>query len=141
MIDNAQIQIDLIAAIKSEATITDLLHSIAEVREANFMGADFRYPTIRARIDNHSPIISADPCDHSVVSFSILCYAEDASSLVCQQVAAAVNNFFHRKHLTGTGYVIRRIRSAGLGGAGAVGRNIWMVNCAFAGSVRPTTAS
>ncbi|MHA2135896.1 MAG: hypothetical protein ACW99J_18720 [Candidatus Thorarchaeota archaeon] len=141
MIDNAQIQTDVVAAIKAESTITSLLHSSAEVREANFMGADFRYPTIRVRIDNHSPINNIDPCDHSVVSFSILCYTEEASSLTCQQLAAAVNDFLHRKHFTGTGYVIRRIRSAGLSGAGAVGQNIWMVNCAFAGTVRPTTAS
>ena len=141
MIDNAQIQIDLIAALIAESTITTLLQSSAEVREANFMGADFRYPTIRVRIDNNSPINEADPCDHSVVTFSILCYTEEASSLTCQQLATAVNNFFHRKHLTGTGYVIRRIRSGGLSGAGAVGRNIWMVSCAFVGTVRPTTAS
>jgi len=140
MIDTAQIQIDLVAALKAETTITTLLHSSAEVREASFMGADFRYPTIRIRIDNHSPINNADPCDHSTLAFSILCYAEDASSLVCQQLAAAVNDFLHRKHFTGTGYVIRRIRSAGLSGAGPIGQQTWMVTCAFAGTIRPTTA-
>lgn len=141
MIDSAQIQIDLIAALKAEATIINLLQSSAEIREAFYMGADFGYPAIRVKIDNHSPINSADPCDHSVVSFSILCYTEEASSLTCQQLAAVVNDFLHRKHFTGTGYVIRRIRSAGLSGAGAIGRNIWMVTCAYAGTVRPTTAS
>ena len=141
MIDNAVIQADLITALKAEATITDLLTSSAEIREANFMGADFGYPAIRVRIESNSPVNQADPCDHSELTFTVFCYTEEASSLTCQQLAAAVNDFLHRKHFTGTGYVIRRLRSGGLSGPSPVGRNIWMVMCPYGGTVRPTTAS
>lgn len=141
MIDNAVIQADLITALKAETTITDLLTSSAEIREAYFMGSDFGYPAIRVRIENNSPVNQADPCDHSELTFTVFCYTEEASSLTCQQLADAVNNFLHRKHFTGTGYVIRRLRLAGLSGPSPVGRNIWMVMCPYGGTVRSTTAS
>lgn len=141
MIDNAQIQEDLVALLKAETSITDLLASTNEVREANFMGADFRYPTLRVKIENNSPFDSADPCDHSSVVFTILCYTEQASSKTCQDLAAAVNSFLHRRFVNGTGYKIPRIRSSGLSGAGPIAQNTWMVRCGFVGNVRPTTAS
>lgn len=138
MIGNAQIQEDLVALLKAESTIIDLLASASEVREANFMGADFRYPTIRVKIESNSPFDSADPCDHSSVVFSILCYAEEASSKSCQDLAAAVNTFLHRRFITGTGYKIPRLRSSALSGASAIDQNTWMVRCGFVGNVRPT---
>jgi len=139
MIDNAQIQEDLVSLLKGEMTITNLLASANEVREANFMGADFSYPTIRVKVENSSPFDSADPCDHSSVVFSVLCYTEEASSKTCQNLAAAVNDYLHRKFITGTGYIIARLRSSGLGGAGAIDQNTWMVRCGFVGNVRPTS--
>jgi hypothetical protein len=141
MIDNAIIQADLIAAIKAETTITSLLSTAAEIREASFMGADFAYPAVRVRIENNSPVNQADPCDHSELTFTVFCFTEEASSLTCQQLAAAVNNFFHRKYLTGTGYVICRIRSGGLSGPSPIGAETWMNMCQYGGTVRPTTAS
>lgn len=141
MIDNSQIQEDLVTLLKAEASVTDLLASGSEVREANFMGADFSYPTLRVKIENNSPFDNVDPCDHSSVIFSIICYSEEASSKSCQDLAAAVNSFLHRRFITGTGYKIPRLRSSGLSGAGAIDQNTWMVRCGFVGNVRPSVAS
>ncbi|HDZ25461.1 hypothetical protein LCGC14_1274950 [marine sediment metagenome] len=138
MIGNAQIQEDLVTLLKAELSVTSLLASSAEVREASFMGGDFSYPTLRIKVENNSPFDNADPCDHASVVFSILCYSEEASSKSCQDLAAAVNNFLHRRFITGTGYKIPRLRSSGLGGPGPIDQNTWMVRCGFVGNVRPT---
>lgn len=140
MIDNHQLQIDLIALLKAETTITSLLKTVDEVREHQYMGKTFGIPAVRVHIAANTPHITREQCDQSTVNFSILCYAEEASSKVAQQLAQAVNDFLHRKDIAGTGYH-GFIYSNGLGSPEVVGMEptLWRVTCGYFMNVYPTS--
>ena len=140
MIDNHQHQIDLIALIKAEPTITSLLKTADEVREHQYMGKKFGVPAIRVHISANTPHITRENCDHSTVNFTILCYAEEASSKISQQLAAAVNDFLHRKDFAGIGYRAF-VYSTGLGSPEVVGSEptLWRVTCGYFMNVYPTS--
>lgn len=139
MIGNDVIQADIVALLKGDSTITDLLASASEVREANYMGPDWNYPTLRVAIDTQTPRVDSQECDHSILNFRILVFSDKPSSLEAQQIATAVNNFFHNRHVTGTGYFMRRVVSAGLSGPTPAGEFRWFVQCQFRANVYPTS--
>ena len=138
MIDTWQILADLISALRGESTITSLLASAQEVREINYMGDEFGFPAIRVRIDTHEPMRGTEPCDNSIAIFSIFVYTEDASSLLCQQVTAAVKSFLHRSQLAGTGYNIATILSTGISAPAPTGPQTWMQRSGYRGNVYPS---
>jgi len=139
VIDNHQVQIDLIALLKAETTVTSLLKTVEEVREHQYMGKGYGVPAVRVHIAPNTPHLARAQCDHSTVNFSILCYDEEASSKKVQQLAAAVNVFLHKKDFAGTGYH-GWIYLSNLGSAEVVGMEptLWRVTCGYFMNIYPT---
>jgi len=140
MIDNHQIQVDLVTLLKGETTVTGLLKTTDEVREHQYMGKKYGVPAVRVHIASNTPHITRDRCDQSTANFMILCYAEEASSKVSQQLAKAVNDFLHEKDFAGTGYHAF-IYSNGLGSPEVVGSEpaLWRVTCGYFMNIYPTS--
>lgn len=138
MIDTWRILADLIAALRGKATVTSLLDSATEVREINYMGDEFGYPAIRVRIDTHEPMRGPEPCDNSIAIFSIFVYTEDASSLTCQEITAAVKDFLHRSQLAGIGYNIATILSTGISAPAPTGPQTWMQRSGYRANIYPS---
>lgn len=139
MISDHEIQEDMITLLQGEATVTDLLHSAEEVREHQYMGKAYRAPALRIHIAANVPHIPRQQCDHSTVNFSVLCYTEEDSSKRVRILAKAVNNFLHRKDISGNGYHAW-VYSTGLGTPEVVGSEptLWRVTCAYFMNVYPS---
>lgn len=140
MISDHEVQLDLIALLKAETSITALLASSSEVREHQYLGKSFNVPALRIHIASNTPHIPRQQCDHSTVNFSVLCYTEDASSKNVRLLAKAVNDFLHRKDIAGTGYHAW-IYSSGLGTPEVVGMEptLWRVTCTYFLNAYPTS--
>jgi len=136
---NDVIQIDLMALLNGEATITDLLDADEKVREAYFQSKDIAYPQVRVSIMSNDPYNDRDQCEHSSVLFAIRCFAEDSSSGTCQVLGAAVTNFLHKKFITGTGWK-GWSRLSSLTGPATIREHLWRVEAMFSMNVYPTTA-
>lgn len=141
MIDNEQILADLITDMKGVSAITDLLASASEIREAYFMGADFNYPAIRVRIDSHIPYNDAEPCDTSILIWTVMVLTEDASSLRNQQIGSEVRLAYHRKFFSGTGWKCPKFLVQNVPSPEPAGEKRWVNRIMFRGNVYPTTAS
>ena len=139
MITNDIIQIDLIALLNGEASITNLLDTDENVREAYFQSKEIAYPEVRVSIMSNDPYNNRDQCVHGSVLFAIRCFAEDSSSGTCQVLAAAVANFLHKKFITGTGWT-GWSRLSSLTGPATVREHLWRVETMFTMNVYPTTA-
>ena len=140
MIDSSVIHKDFIAALLGEASITGLLYDATEVRETFYQSKEFHYPNIRLAILSNDPYPERDQCDHSRVNVAVRCYTEEESSGTCQELAAAVVAFLHRKDFTGTGWrgVIRLITQTN---PSIVRTSLWRTELLFGANVYPTTAS
>ena len=97
MIDNDDIQAGLIAKLKASTTIVALLVSGTSIKEDQWQGTTFVYPAVRVDLGMQLPRAN---CDGAEVTFSILCYSEDASSQEADELAGTVNEQLHRKAFT-----------------------------------------
>lgn len=146
MIHNEIIQADVVASIKATANITAaLVREDAEggeesVKESQYQGTTFVYPAIRVRVGRQIPITDRGPCDHTRLTFSILCLTEGGSSKAADHLAGLVNDHFHSpngdKRFAGTGWS-SIIRSTGLDSAIHTGEKLWMAVANFDGVVCP----
>ena len=94
-ISNKLIKAALVARIKSKATITSLLATTSEVRENQYQGTEFLYPSVRTRIISNEPI--GNPGCGQNVSLSIMSFSEQASSAQCEEIAGIIATEFHGK--------------------------------------------
>ena len=97
VIDNDDIQAGLIAKLKASTTIVALLASGTSIKEDQWQGTTFVYPAVRVDLGMQLPRAN---CDGAEVTFSILCYSEDASSQEADELAGTVNEQLHRKAFT-----------------------------------------
>ncbi len=101
MIDNDDIQAGLVAYLKAQTTtVVALINSSGEIKEDQWQGTTFVYPAVRVDLGLQLPKANCDAAD---VTFSILCYSEDASSQEADELAGTVNNDLHRKAFTQSG--------------------------------------
>jgi len=136
---NDVLQQDLMALLNGETTITDLLGTDENVREAYFQSKEIAYPQIRVSIMSNDPYNNRDQCEHSNLLFAIRCFAEDSSSGPCQVLAATVVRFMHKKFVTGTGWK-GWARLSTLTGPATIREHLWRVEAMFNMNVYPTTA-
>ena len=137
MITNDIIQIDLIALLKLSGTVVDLLGTDEEVREAYYQSKEIAYPNIRVSIMTEEPRLESEQCDLSRCTFIVRCYAEDSSSGSCQELAAAVVNYLHKKFISGTGWS-GTIRLVTLSGPATIREHLWRVEPMFSVNVYPS---
>lgn len=139
IITNDTLQIDLIALLLAEASITGLLGDASDVREHNYMAKNFKYPNVRIGIILNEPYLERDQCTHSRAMFAVRCYTEDSSSGSCQELAAAVVDFLHKKFITGTGWKGKSYLVS-MGGPETIRDELWRVENMFTMNLYPTSA-
>lgn len=137
MITNDIVQQDLIASLKLAGDVTSKLGTDEEVREAYYQSKDIAYPNIRVSILTEEPRLESEQCDHSRCTFLVRCYAEDSSSGSCQELAAAVVNYLHKKFINGTGWK-GTVRLVTLSGPATIREHLWRVEPMFNVNVYPT---
>lgn len=137
MIPNQVIQADFITDLLAYSALTGLLASAQEVREDQYQGTVFAFPAVRVAILNQTPIIGPEQCDLALLTFSIRCFAEEASSKMADTLAGLANDRFHRRNFHGTGW-LSWLRSAGLIGAIRMDERVWRSEALFVGTVYPT---
>jgi hypothetical protein len=89
MIANNYLQADLIAALKADTALVAELGDDARIKEQQWAGTGFDYPAIRLRLARQVPEGRSN-CDHNILSFSVLVFAEGGSG---EKLWQAVANF------------------------------------------------
>ena len=137
MITSDIIQKDLITSLKLAVDVTDKLGPDEEVREAYYQSKEIAYPNVRVSILTEEPRLESEQCDLSRCTFIVRCYAEDSSSGSCQELAAAVVKYLHKKFISGTGWkgIVRLVT---LSGPATILEHLWRVEPMFAVNVYPT---
>lgn len=93
MISNVDIQSAWIAKLKANTAVTSLVSSV-EVREDSWKGTDFVYPNIRVRLTLLSPQIPNNNCRIFKSDVTIMCFSEQKSSKLADQIAGVVAEQF-----------------------------------------------
>ncbi len=130
------IQADLIADIKTQTTITDLLASANEVREDEYQGTIYRYPTLRLAIIGQTALLGPEPCDLANIQFTIRAYTEHSSSRTNSVLLGAINDVYHRKIFSGSTWVCW-MQSGGLINPSRQGPKLWRGEALFEGTIYP----
>jgi hypothetical protein len=92
-LSNDLIQAAIVAYIKTKADIVCELASANEIRENQYQGTEFKYPALRVRMISNTPL--ADSGCGQNVSFSLMVFSEEASSLQSEQIAGIIATEFH----------------------------------------------
>lgn len=137
LISNDVIQADVIAALKTHAPLTIVLSASADgVKEDQYQGKNIGFPAVRFNLIDQRPYIEREQCFHSILNFSVRCYAEGASSLKADQVAGIVTAYLHKLNLQGTGWY-GFIQLVTTNGAVHVTEDLWMTEAFFKANVYP----
>lgn len=137
MITNDIIQQDLIASLKLAGDVISKLGADEEVREAYYQSKEIAYPNIRVSIMTAEPRLESEQCDLSRCTFIVRCYAEDSSSGSCQELAAAVVDYLHKRFINGTDWK-GTVRLVTLSGPATIREHLWRVEPMFNVNVYPT---
>jgi hypothetical protein len=108
----------------------------ADVREANYQGADFDYPVIR--IGGLHEVPKGDGTCHetiSILSFNVCVESELSASDEASDVAAAVNTALFGHRLDGSGWYVQTIDSRGLVQPVRAAPNLWRAEAFYIGNV------
>ena len=91
-----EIQMGLVAYLKSKTTITDLLYNddAEEIKEYNWKGTVSHYPCLRIRII--PPVTTIGNCNGSVFNAGIMVFSEDASSYEANYISGIIANYMDR---------------------------------------------
>ena len=91
-----EIQMGLIAYLKSKTTITDLLYNddAEEIKEYNWKGTVSHYPCLRIRII--PPVTTIGNCNGSVFNAGIMVFSEDASSYEANYISGIIASYMDR---------------------------------------------
>ena len=130
------IQADLIADIKSQTTITDLLASANEVREDEYQGTIYNYPTLRLAIVGQTVLLGPEPCDLTNIQFMVRAYTEHSSSKTNSVLLGVINDVYHRK-IFAAGTWVCWMQSGGLINPARQGPKLWRGEAIFEGTVYP----
>jgi hypothetical protein len=134
MIDNDDIQAGLVAYLQAQTTtIVALLDSSGDIKEDQWQGTTFLYPAVRVDL---GPQLPKANCDAADVTFSVLCYSENASSKEADELAGTVNTDLHRKAFTKSS-VRYSIYSQGLIPAIREDDRTWRSEATFHATVEP----
>jgi len=88
-----EVQIALLAYLKSQVALTTMLTTSEHIKETQWQGVDFTYPAIRLGND---VLPSQDGCSPDGVEGAVLVFSENKSSKQCSLIAAEVSRLLHR---------------------------------------------
>jgi len=133
MISNEKLQEAFIARMKGDGGITIILGADTEIREQQWQGRAFTYPAVRLALGTQVPLAFIEPCEWSLLSFSVLCLSEKRSSKEADELAGAVNVCFHNSAWDEAldNFRLHKIRSVGLNSATRMSERIWRAEAFF----------
>lgn len=131
MISNEELQKAFITRMKADTGITIILGAGTEIREQQWQGRAFTYPAVRLALGIQIPLVYMEPCEWSLLSFSVLCLSEQRSSKRADELAGAVNVCFHKSAWDEASYRLHKIRSVGLNSATRMSERIWRAEAFF----------
>jgi hypothetical protein len=109
MITLVDVKKGFIDKLKSSVSVTSLLSNSNEVREAEWQGVKFLYPNVRVFIEQFKRHTQTVPCSLFDVVAHIYVFADEASSLQTDLIAAEV-----WKLLDATNFVSNSIKFSGI---------------------------
>lgn len=126
MIDNDLIQAAIVTKLKADSTLVAWLTALgagSEIREAQFQGRDFLYPSVRVELGTQ--IEEGNPPCYSTIPFTVYSYSEKDSSREANQLAGYVNDALLRKNISGSGWQSQLIVSDGMIAARRTSERVW----------------
>ncbi len=134
------IQADLVADIKTQASITALLASASEVREDQYQGTVYAYPTVRVALIGQTPILGPEPCDLATLNLTVRVYTEGGSSRSNSVILGAINDVYHRKIFSASTWNCW-LRSTGVINPTRQGSKLWRGEAILSGTVYPSSGA
>lgn len=89
-----EVQIALLAYLKTQTTLLTLLGDVTQIKEAQWQGSDFVYPAIRL---TNVVKPSLDGCSPDTAEICVYVMSEKKSSRQCGDISAEVAKVLHRK--------------------------------------------
>lgn len=126
MIDNDLIQAAIVTKLKADSALVNWLTALgagSEIREAQFQGRDFLYPSVRVELGTQ--IEEGNPPCYSTIPFTVYSYSEKDSSREANQLAGYVNDALLRKNISGSGWQSQLIVSDGMIAARRTSERVW----------------
>lgn len=144
MIDNNDIQAAIITKLKANAGLTAFLtarSAAAEIRELEYQGAVFAYPTVRVGVGTLNAPGITESCytEQGDVTFMVDAYSESDSSKEADQLAGLVADALIGSQLSGSGFRSLVIQFDGLVHAARATERIWRATSLFRTRVYETT--
>jgi hypothetical protein len=126
-----EVQTDLVSYLKTLTAVTAIV-SADEIREESWKGTEFAYPNIRVGMRS---LLPDDACQKSEFTVSLLCYTENDSSRICNQIAGLLAGYFINvsRTISGTQYV--GMKSSNVIPAIPAERNTWRAEVTIVGQV------
>lgn len=88
-----EVQIALLAYLKSQTSLVTLLGVAGQLKETQWQGTEFVYPAVRLGND---VLPSQDGCSPDGVEGAVLVFSEQKSSKQCSLIAADISRILHR---------------------------------------------
>ncbi len=134
------IQADIVSDILTQTSITSLLGAVTEVREHQYQGTIFSYPTIRVEIISQTPILGPEPCDLATLNLALRAYTEGGSSRSCSVILGAITDAYHRNIFSASTWNCWFL-STGVINPARQGSKLWRGEVILSGTVYPTSGA
>lgn len=119
------VQKDLIAKLKSAPSVTGLLANPLDIREVEWQGTNFGYPNIRVRVDEFERHEKSPTCGLFDVAARILIFADDASSMLVNDVGSAIFDLLDTVSFSGSVAKLQGVHVAQAGAGWAEEGGAW----------------
>jgi hypothetical protein len=97
MQNSVDVKAAMISYLKSQTSVTSLLSTSKEIREAQWQGEDFVFPAIRVSVDF---IPSINGCGPDEADFVIEVFSDEPSSLTADKISGAILALLHKRPFT-----------------------------------------
>lgn len=88
-----QIQVSIVANLKSRASLVSFLSSSSQIKESQFQGTEFFYPAVRVSVDWMPPL----PRCLGTAEIVIDVFSEQKSSDQASTIAGEIQTLYHKK--------------------------------------------
>ena len=114
-----------IEKLKATTTVTTLIGNTVEIRDYEWHGTRFTYPNVRVQIESFKRSTPGIECRLFNVIAHIVVFADDATSLVADNIAAAIWEALDTKTVGNTQVRLIGIKAVHMGAIRQVEGGVW----------------
>ena len=114
-----------IEKLKTITTVTNLIGNTVEIREYEWHGTRFTYPNVRVQIESFKRHLPGIECRLFDVIAHIVVFAEDATSLVADNIAAAIWEALDTKTIGNSQIKLIGIKAVHMGAIRQIEGGVW----------------